>query len=284
METTNVIKINLQIAVKERIQVTGNLTEVARSLGISPAQLMNVRDGNWDKVSKTMINTLAAKLGVKKDWVTAETADYRRIVGICMHSQKKGLSKAIAFDPGCGKTYALKDYASKSPNVYYIECDEYWTKKVFLEQLRKAMGLTEPGLSVHQMVMEIVECLNAKDLPLVIIDEADKLKDGVLNFYKTLYNKTNCGFVLCGAPFFQKHILKGVRLQKQAFQEIYSRMGSEFLPLSGVTPKAIKLICQVNEVGDEESIARVINASKNDLRRVKSEIEQIKTERLTNAA
>lgn len=268
------------------LQISAN--NAAKIIGISGATLNNVLNKTWVakpelSPSEEMWRRLAVWAGVLTEWKTAITSDYKRITGICRHAQENTISKAISFSPGTGKTWALREYANSNPQVYYIECEEYWNKKIFLQKLSSVMGLNNAMLNVGEMVEEIIEFLNSKDKPLVIIDEADKLKDPVINLYKTFYNKTLSGFILCGAPYFKNRIEKGCRLQKQTYQEIYSRVGGEFLRLKGVSEADIRLICEMNGVTDIMEIEQVKNYANADLRRVKSVVERIKLEHTVNA-
>jgi hypothetical protein len=267
-------------------------SETARRLGVSASLVNNIVNGRDKtdaklKISEDLWRKIAAFCGVS-GWNTADTRDYKRITVLCGKCQRDSSSRAISFAPGSGKSYALKSYAGSHNNVYYIECDEYWSKKDFLRELRLQMGLIEAGLSITEMVSSIIEYLNRTEMPLVIIDEADKLKDPVLNFFKTLYNKTTCGFVLCGAPYFQKRIMKGVRLQKQSYQQIYSRLGGEFFAMKGLNSDDIRKVCVANGISDDNDISMIANSSMAvdslsndnacDLRRVKAKIEEIKLE------
>lgn len=256
--------------------------EASKKLGVSPATINNIINRKYVEnaklnVSEDLWRKIAQWAGVS-GWNAAATRDFKRINVLCANCQSEGRSRAISFDPGSGKTYALKSYASSHHNVYYIECDEYWGKKDFLNELRKQMGLVETGLTISEMVASIIEYLNRDEMPLVIIDEADKLKDAVLNFFKTFYNKSNSGFILCGAPYFAKRIMKGVRLQKQAYQEIHSRLGGEFFQMKGLNQSDIRNVCEANGVKDDNDIQRVINYTEGDLRRAKTMIEELKLE------
>lgn len=285
---------NIRTALISTIETRGmSQSEVARKLGVSAALINNIINSRdlKDKrlaVSDDLWRKIAAFCGVS-GWNTADTRDYKRITTLCSVCQHESRSRAISFAPGSGKSYALKAYASTHKNVYYIECDEYWSKKDFLRELRLQMGMVDAGLSISEMVGSIIEFLNRDESPLVIIDEADKLKDPVLNFFKTLYNKTTCGFVLCGAPYFSKRILKGVRLQKQTYQEIYSRLGGEFFGMKGLNAEDIRKVCTANGIDDDNDVSLIANYcvvadslgrdSVCDLRRVKAKIEEIKLER-----
>lgn len=263
------------------LQISAN--NAAKIIGISGATLNNVLNQTWKAKpeltpSEEMWRRLAVWAGVLTEWKTAHTSDFKKITGICRHAQEMTISKAISFSPGTGKTWALREYANNNPAVYYIECEEYWNKKIFLQKLCSVMGINNAMLNVAEMVEEIIDFLNSKDKPLVIIDEADKLKDPVINLYKTFYNKTLSGFILCGAPYFKNRIEKGCRLQKQTYQEIYSRIGGEFLRLKGVSDTDIRMICEVNGIEEPMHMEQVKNYANGDLRRAKSVIERIKLE------
>jgi len=283
MQLINKEQIRQKLAEKiQRLNISNNYA--AKQMRISGATLTHVLNDTWKSkpelsLSEQMWRQIASWVGVNSGWQTAETPDYKKIHSVCRICQTRSLSKAISAAPGTGKTYALKEFAASFPEVYYIECDEYWTKRVFLNALREAMGLIDSnyeGGSIYDMVDDIIKFLNKKQLPLVIIDEFDKLKDPVMNFFKTFYNKTHSAFVLAGAPYFQKRIIKGARLQKQTYQEIFSRIGSEFVGLNGVNDDTVALVCSANDITDPEQKQMVINRAAADLRRVKAEIDHLK--------
>lgn len=274
---TNLSKEALASEVQRQIKVAGSQNQLARQLGISPAHLMNIRDGKFDLVSDQTVRKVASqlKMSLFNGWQVAEIRNWKRINNICYHCKENSISRAISFAPGTGKTYTLKSFSVNHPNVYYVECEEYWSKKVFLHELRKVMGLDNSHMSIADMVDQIVDFINQQNRPLIIIDEADKLKDNVINLYKTLYNKTNSGFVLAGTPYFKHRVDKGVRLNRMGFAEIYSRVGGEFIALYPIDAEAIGLICRANGVEDSSDITEVANLAGNDLRRVKAAVEKI---------
>jgi len=252
----------------------------ARQIGVSDATISNIINEAYINnptlfPSDRMWLKIASWTGMKTGWQTAETANYKRVMNVCRHAQDNGISRAISFDPGTGKTFALKAYSNDTPNCWYIECDEFFTKKIFLRELMKAMGIAGGPLSVADMVYEITDKLNTTDRPLVIIDEADKLNDSSLNLFKTFYNKANAGFVLTGTPYFRNRIDRGVRKLKMGYWEIFSRFGGEFIPLHKVDEKMVRQVCEANGMTDEGEIQEVMEAANGDLRRVKSMVERI---------
>ena len=80
--------------------------------------------------------------------------------------------------------------------------------------------------TLHEMIEGIVNILQSLKKPLLIIDEADKLSDSCLNIFKTLYNrlKKQCGFILCGAPYFKIRIEKGVNRRITSYNVCYTKL------------------------------------------------------------
>ncbi len=144
-----------------------------------------------------------------------------------------------------------------------------------MNKLRQALGLDTSPAPIAEMVEDITRRLNELSDPLLIIDEADKLKDGILNFFKTLYNKCpGAGFVLAGTPYFKKRVSNGARRDKQAYKEIYSRLGGEFVALKPIGNKDIKQICSANGVSDGAAINFISENCHGDLRVVERLIKK----------
>lgn len=270
-------------ALEQYVSVAGSQNKAAAKLDVNVSTISKVRKADPDNlISGDMWVRLAGLLNVDFGWVTAVTEDYKRIHNICMHAKDRGLSRLIVDEVGTGKTHSLKEFAKRNSNVYYIECDEYWTKKVFLKELMQAMGIVCDTGSIPEMVYSIISFLKKQPNALIIIDEFDKLKDGIINFYKTFFNKTNAGFVLAGTPYLRIRIDKGVRLNKMCFKEIFSRAGGNYLSLHGVTLNSVKAICIANGIDDEATIKEIYNRSNNDLRRVKDDVEMKLLRTLSN--
>ncbi|PKO01521.1 MAG: hypothetical protein CVU43_12550 [Chloroflexi bacterium HGW-Chloroflexi-5] len=273
---------NALVQKMESLQLSGN--KVAPLIGISSANVSNILNDKWDIVGDQIWRKVMVYCGMASKWQPAKTANLAKIYALCQDAQSNHVALAFSFAPGSGKSFALKHYTATTKEVAYVECDEYWTKKIFLQKIGSSLGVTVEG-TVHEMVETVVEVLNRKRNPLLIIDEADKLKDPALNMFKTLFNRTQerCGFILCGAPYFKIRIEKGVSRNKQAYQEIYSRLGGEFIPLTPVSSNDVGAVCKANDVSNPEHISAIIGASKGDLRQVARMIHKLKKDENYNA-
>ena len=259
----------------DSLKLSGN--KASALIGISSANVSNIMNDKWESISDSIWKKVAVFAGLSSEWQPAKTANLVKIYGICNDAQVNHVALAFSFAPGSGKSFSLKHYANNRPNVAYIECDEYWTKKVFLKKIAQAFGITAEG-SIYEIVEIIIDAITRLNDPLLIIDEADKLKDPALNIFKTLFNRTpdRCGFVLAGAPYFKIRINKGVDKNKQAYCEIYSRLGGEFIPLTPVSANDVTAVCRANGINDNDDINRIIRDSNGDLRQVARMIHKIK--------
>jgi hypothetical protein len=105
------------------------------------------------------------------------------------------------------------------------------------------------------------------------------LSDQVLYFFITLYNQLEeeCGIVLQATNHLEKRLMKGIRLNKKGYNEIWSRIGRKCIELTGVTADDIASICLANGVDNEKLIDRIIDDSESDLRRVKRKVHAAKS-------
>jgi hypothetical protein len=230
-------------------------------------------------VKDEMFRTVSSQIGYNPNkWVVVETRDFKMVTNLLKDAQLNSNVFAIIGEAGTGKSIALKQYAANNKRAHLIQCNEFWNRKYFLAELLTAMGRDFSGLTVAEMMQEVVKTLKKHDSPLVIMDEADKLSDQVLYFFITLYNQLedHCGIVLVATGHLEKRIKKGLRLNKKGYTEIYSRIGRKYIELSGAGITDITQVCAANGITDRSSIKEIIKDSEGDLRRVKRKIHAFK--------
>jgi DNA transposition AAA+ family ATPase/predicted XRE-type DNA-binding protein len=284
-ETKQQISEQLKLRLTERAI---SQSKAANAIGNTSSTAINfIVNKKWEDddklISAEQWNRVAAWLGINQGWnIDTTYRNYKRISNHADNCQKNSIAAAIIGEPGLGKSQTLKSFSATRSNVFYIECAEYWTKKVFLNKLKQSMGMDVEPASISDMVDDITSRLLSftEPKPLVIIDEADKLSDNILSFFNSIYNITiyKCGFVLAGAPYLKQRLDKGVRLNKKNYKEAWDRVGKGYITLSEIQAKELRNICLINGIESEEHINRVTNSAENSLRRVKSTIATIKRE------
>ncbi|MDO6808119.1 ATP-binding protein [Zobellia galactanivorans] len=247
--------------------------------GVSSATLSQVINGNWSQISDKMWRTIMASLSFNPDEETfVETSAFSELQEIFEDAQENALTMGIIAPAGTGKTFAIKYHYATSRNVFFLQCREYWNRKVFLQELLTKMGRPHFGMSIAEMMAEAERRLLMIDSPQIILDEYDKLPDHVFSFFITMYNgvEGRCSFIVIATDHLKKRIKRGVELNKKGYNEIWSRLGRKFIEIPAPNAEDIVKICHVFGIDDTMTIRKVIADSENDLRRVMRKIHAIK--------
>lgn len=248
--------------------------------GVSSATISQVLNQKWELIADEMWRNIASQIGYSnKEWVAVETGDFKFLTAV-LESARTGSSVfAVTGDAGTGKTFALRKYVEENKRSYLIQCNEFWNRKTFMQELLSAMGRSHSGYTVTDMMSEVVRTLKTQQNPLIIMDEADKVSDQVLYFFITLYNQLedHCAIVMCATDHLEKRIKRGLKLGKKGYKEIYSRIGRRFVELDGLSSSDITAICVANGVVDKARIREVVEDSQWDLRRVRRKITSLRS-------
>ncbi len=102
----------------------------------------------------------------------------------------------ICGDAGTGKTTALTAYIEEFGGIY-IKADKTTTQHRLIALLSDQLGISTKG-PAGVITERIIHCLEDRDT-LVVIDEADYLSDGALEYLRqVVYDAGRTGLVLCG--------------------------------------------------------------------------------------
>lgn len=277
-------------AVEAFVSSAGSAGKAATKLGISAAHMSNLRNGRFDLVSEETLRTIQHKLGMlKEDWPLVETEAYKELHVHMGQCQLRSMTMAILAPAGAGKSKAIEAYESNHANAFVIKCAEFWNKKIFLQEILKSMGTSYEGHTTYELVSAVVDKLSSIDRPLLILDEADKMKDEVLYFFITIYNylEDRCGIVMLSTDYFKKRISKGLNTNRKGYQEIYSRLGRRFVEIAAPGDQDIAMMCLAHGLSDHREISRIAMDSAGDLRRVKRHLQRFnekKAKGVTQAA
>ncbi len=91
----------------------GDAARMINRKGLSVSVLSNIANGKWEQypVSEESILYLAQWLSISR-WQTADTYNFKKVMGVCHAAQSENTSIAIAYEAGSGKTYALREYSN----------------------------------------------------------------------------------------------------------------------------------------------------------------------------
>lgn len=249
--------------------------KIAVKAGVSSATISQMVNLNWEYIKDEMWNKVRMNLGITFGWQTADTTNYLQLKGLLNSVQKRSISVCVSHDAGAGKTHTYREYSKQNQNIIFVECNNYWTKKIYMRELVRACGL-EIGGTIETLIIRFIDHIKGLNKPLVIIDQIDKLKDPSLDLFMDFYNALDghCGFVISGVPALKKRIERGCVLDKIGYKELRSRIGRTYLKLSPITPDDVTAICYANGITDEEQAYQIYNNCQGDLRRVKRDIDK----------
>lgn len=269
-------KLKIKELLREFCEVHGSQAKAVKALkDVSTATVSQLLNDNWDLISDSMWTNIAKQIGFTSDeWAVAETYNFRVVRETLLDAKNMSRVHAITGGASWGKDTGAKHVATNYQNVFLINCGDYFNKRYFMIELLRKMGRNIDG-SIPVMVDRAVMAINRMERPLIILNEADKLKDDVLYFFITLYNlcEDKCGIVLMATGHLESRIERGRTTNKKGYHEIFSRLGKKYINLKSPSKRDVQMICNANNLTDIEKVSEIFNQSEGDLRRVKKLVQ-----------
>lgn len=243
-------------------------SQAAESLqGISSSTISQVRNSNWELLSDLLWYHIARQVGFYcGQWQPADTSAYLLLRILFSDAQHYGMAYGIAIGNGLGKTFTAGHYTRENEHTFFIAGNEQFNRRSFMAGLLNSAGIEAKG-TVPAMMETFTDHVGGKEQPLLIIDDAHKLKDRVLHLVVILANNLagRAGVVIMGGPDLRTRIVDGVRLKKIGFDEIYKSIGRRFITLGSLGPKDVEHICRANGLYDEDIIKYISDECGNNL-------------------
>jgi len=274
---TNEQKAQVRDALVRYVSGFSSQTLAAESLqGISASTISQVKNNNWELLSDRLWHTIARQVGFYcGEWQPADTGAYLLLRILFSDAQHYAMAYGIAISKGLGKTFTAGHYTRENDNTFYIACNEEYNRKTFMLSLMKGAGLDTKG-SVPQMMEQFAGYITSLEEPLLILDDAHKLKDRVLHLVVLLANAMagKAGIIVMGGNELRMRIVEGVRLKKVGFDEIYKSIGRRFITLGSLGPKDVELVCRANGVYDDDLISHITDTCDNNLHNAVQQIHE----------
>lgn len=285
MTNGNKEKIHAQLLI---LREKKSQNKLANTAGISAGYMSQIMNKKWDAIANDTWQKIQLNLGLvleEKQWNLASTRCFREMALTIKAAKKRSLCIGIAGKAGWGKSAFYKQFAVENDNVFYIQCSDHWTKKMFFQNFLRVLG--EDWMcyySVAEMAERVIVALKQLRKPQVILDEMDKLKESPFLFFISLYNKLedHCSLVVSGSPYFEKNVVAKAKRNKRGYEEFYSRIGLKFIKPAAPLQADITAICKANGINDLDEHYRIFKACEYDLRRVKREVIKLQIKQSEN--
>ncbi|MCC5912212.1 MAG: AAA family ATPase [Clostridiaceae bacterium] len=203
-------------------------TEVARSIGISPASLSQFLSGSYkgDSVGiaqkvEMYLQQEAFKMNLPKMPTFTMTETAQKIWYAARYAHANSDISLVYGEAGLGKTIALKEYTKQHVGVVYVEarsCDR--STKGICERILKTIGKKVAGTD-RVLVDTIIETLRDSGR-LLIIDEAQHLSLKAIESIRSFNDDGNIGILFSGNPtIYDRMYGRG----EAHFAQLFSRIG-----------------------------------------------------------
>lgn len=253
----------------------GSINKVAEKCHINVGALSTILRGKYGANEEKMLQKIAKELNYREsNWKLVKSiGNYQTIEGVWQDAKEESMWFAISNKAGSGKTATMEDLynSDMTGSVVLVQAEEWSGRQFLLKLIEKTIGLTDNGTAwnttgakyknLGQLMDIVANYFNSMSLdkPVLLIDEADKLKPSAMRTLIPLFNRTKdrMGLILSGTENLEKEIKQGVRLNKKGYDELESRFGRTYIHLNGVTEKEVMAICKENGVVNPEIIANI---------------------------
>jgi len=117
---------------------------------------------------------------------------------------------------GYGKSFAAA-YAANLYNAYHVACKGSWTRKAFLDNVLKEMGI-KAARTISDMADQVAEQLSLSNRPL-IIDEFDYMvKKGYEEIVRDVYEGSNAAILLIGEELLETNLAANERFHNRVLK------------------------------------------------------------------
>jgi len=177
---------------------------------------------------------------------------------------------------GCGKTFTATQFARGNAGVIYIKATACHNRHTLLEDLAIVAGISAHS-EAPELFKRLLAFVEEQHAPLIIVDDAHKLKDRALHTLQQLFGalKGVCGLVLMGNEVLRERI--GILTRHH---ELYRTMGGAFITSYGQWAADIETICKTNGTEDPAQIAQAVRKHYGSLHGLKETIAAPVTARM----
>ncbi len=253
--------------VNDWISRLGSQNKVAEKCGISSSSLSLWMNGKYGAGTTELDKKISGALGYCEDgWQVVTTIrNYQKIAFVLQSCKQQSMWMAISNKAGSGKTQTLEHLFNSdlTGSIIFIQAEEWNSRQFLMELAARTCGIPKRGYTDIPTLLKLIsEYLNgmSPEKPVLVIDEADKLKPAAFRKLIPLYNRTEhrLGCVLAGTENLHKEIARGVRNNTKGYDEIDSRLGRSYIELPGATENDVIDICTANGL-KEEAASRLWN-------------------------
>jgi DNA transposition AAA+ family ATPase len=202
----------------------------------------------WLVVEETAMENKAAML-IDPGYV--ETSLTKQVVTALHYAQNGPSMVLITMGSGLGKTMAMRWYASNRPHAHRVVIEPLEGKpNTALRKIAGILGLTQIKTN-SELTARVAERLRRDGgrQPLLMIDEAQNLRDDAVNQLRFLLDEAGCGLALAGNEDLMTRY--GLSATREGFGQIHRRVGMR-IHVKTAPANDVDVILNAYQVHDEK--------------------------------
>lgn len=195
-----------------------------------------------------------------------DTDNYLQCMNTFSDARDSKMPHAIDGRTGDGKSYTASEYAKQYPkNTYIVRCDGDLTAKSFFMEMAYSLGITPNG-PIYNIRKNVIAKLKNDDDSLLIIDEAENLKDRAWESMKRVMDdlKGYCGIVFIGANELELMMQKKSDKLKGCFPQVLRRIREGgFVQLFQLSMDDVSSVCKPYKITKRDHIKQLFDTCRN---------------------
>jgi transcriptional regulator with XRE-family HTH domain len=223
--------------------------KIAKRSGVNARYIIQMREGNYSVTVEDKTVVIADKyfekiaelinFQIRKTyWETKPTEQLTEILAELKDAKRYSYTRAFIGDTGCGKSYAIERFRLKNPNdTFVVTVSQLDNIGDILDKIIDKLKIA-PAQTKSKKLKDIVVKLHSLkldgNLPMLIFDECEYMKQPALCAMKELYDNLNkyCAIVLVGHYQLMTNLEKLRKKSKDGIPQLYRRIkfGIRYLP------------------------------------------------------
>lgn len=261
---------------------------VAKRANIPEGTLASVLSGKYiappsaklQQIYQATLRSTERDLSGINEKVLVETTVFKQCWAMFITAQREYELTLVTGVAGIGKTATAKEFVAKNADAIYIRALPDMQPVTLLKQLIEISGaiIKKNGYSKDAMLYAVIEAFAKRDAVL-LIDEAENMRDGCFEELRVLRDEAQVGICLIGELALHDRLKR-----KEKFNKFESRIGPSTGRILGISRKDSDAIVNAHfDDVDAKTKAAFWKVSSGSARRLEEKVcRKIKSRKLLN--
>jgi hypothetical protein len=246
--------------------------EIANVTGRSESVISEIL-ADRRQFNEKLIFSMQGKLSdyFQENGLVTSLRQYIKMNNIAESCKKSSDMRLVVGNTGIGKSVVFKKFAADNPDVYYFKADRSYSWNTFLLEINRVMGIEVVKHRSGNLFSNIIDKVEATsgNSPLLIIDEAEVLRNPIFKEIKNLHTATEglLGIIIVGITSVKMRIAKLAWLDPYSWKpnrednNIYTTFARRLkvFRIENISPEDITEFCHTKGIGDETIIKLAID-------------------------